>query len=171
MKIQSLLTSNLDNKQINQIISLKNSHWKYSKKSQINWFRNKLQNYDLHNILTKKKLIIGYTLLKKRTLYLTNKKKLNYLNFETLILNKKFRNFIYLAKLMRFNNLIIKKEKKISFLECNKDKINMYKFFGWVLLKKKQIKILDKKSNKNIMIYNYNNKILKKRKFYLYINK
>ena len=72
---------------------------------------------------------------------------------------------------MRFNNSIIKKKNKFSFLECKKDKIKMYNFFGWKLLDKKKFKLLDKESNKNIMVYNLKEKVSNKEKLFIFINK
>lgn len=172
MKIQSILTSKLNHKQINKIIELKDSHWNHGKKSQKNWFKNKLKRKDLHILLTKNNSLIGYTLLKERSFYYIQKKKIKkYLNFETLILKKKYRNFPILKKIMRFNNSIIKKNNKFSFLECKKDKIKMYNFFGWKLLDKKKFKLLDKESNKNIMVYNLKEKLSNKKKLFIFINK
>ena len=75
MKIQSILTSKLNHKQINKIIELKDSHWNHGKKSQKNWFKNKLKRKDLHILLTKNNSLIGYTLLKERSFYYIQKKK------------------------------------------------------------------------------------------------
>tara|TARA_B100000575_G_scaffold53462_1_gene40061 strand:+ start:224 stop:442 length:219 start_codon:yes stop_codon:yes gene_type:complete len=72
---------------------------------------------------------------------------------------------------MRFNNSIIKKNNKFSFLECKKDKINMYNFFGWKLLDKKKFRLLDKISNKNVMVYNFKEKVSSKEKLLVFINK
>lgn len=172
MKIQSILTSKLNNKQFNEIIELKESHWKYGKKSQKNWFKYKLKRKDLHILLTKKDSLIGYTSLKERSFCNTHKKKVKkYLNFETLILKKKFRNFPILKKIMRFNNSIIKKNNKFSLLECKKDKVNMYNFFGWKLLDKKKFRLIDKISNKNVMVYNFKEKVSSKEKLLVFINK
>ena len=41
MKIIEKLTNNLTKEEINQIIKLKNSHWNFGLKSQIEWFKKK----------------------------------------------------------------------------------------------------------------------------------
>ena len=39
MKFQSIKTSELDKKQIDQILNLKNTYWKYGYESQLTWFK------------------------------------------------------------------------------------------------------------------------------------
>ena len=55
---------------------------------------------------------------------------------------------------MNFNNSVIKKNKKISFLVCKKKLIKYYNKYGWVKLNKKKIRVMDGKFNKNGMIFN-----------------
>ncbi len=62
LKLVSIKTKNLNKKLIEQIIVLKNTHWKYSLKSQLRFFNKNTKNEDLHNLLILNKKIIGYTL-------------------------------------------------------------------------------------------------------------
>ncbi len=55
---------------------------------------------------------------------------------------------------MDFNNSVIKKSKIFSLLICNTKLVSFYKKNGWSHIKKKNIKIIDRKSNKNFMIFN-----------------
>ena len=63
MKFQSIKTSKLSKKEINQIISLKDSHWKFGRKSQISWFKKRVLANDVHNLMIINGKIIGYTFL------------------------------------------------------------------------------------------------------------
>ena len=51
--------------------------------------------------------------------------------------------------------MIISKKKKISFLYCDKNKVDFYRLFGWVDLKKSLFNVIDHKSNQVGMIYNF----------------
>ena len=176
MIFQSIKTLHLKKTQIFEIIKLKNTYWKFGLRSQTEWFyKNSFPN-DLHNIIINKKKIIGYTFLANRfySTYNAQKKtkKKKYILFSSLIINKKFRNIKNASKLMNFNNKIIKKNKKISFLYCDKDKINFYKFFNWTTLTKKDFKVPDHKSNQIGMLFCLSKKVLiknKEFKFYYYL--
>ena len=59
LKLVSIKTKNLNKKLIEQIIVLKNTHWKYSLKSQLEFFNKNVKNEDLHNLLIiNKKLLV-----------------------------------------------------------------------------------------------------------------
>ena len=159
MKFQSIKTSKLKIEQIKEILQLKNSFWKYGYKSQSSWFKKKILPNDLHNVMLINNKILGYTLLGNRTYYLKGIKK-KYMLFSTLIIKKKYRNYHYVSKMMKFNCKTILKHKKVSFLICKKNKLKFYKFFGWIFVKKSFFIIPDHKSNYYRMIYNYKKKKL-----------
>ena len=68
-------TNQLKKKEINQICKLKDNHWKFGKKNQIEWFNKNIESRDIHNIVLFKSNIIGYTCLRNRPLLLHFKKK------------------------------------------------------------------------------------------------
>ena len=74
--------------------------------------------------------------------------------FDTLIIKKEFRGKKLSYYIMNFNNTVIRKNKKISFLVCKKQLIKYYNKFDWVKLNKKKFRLMDGKFNKNGMIYN-----------------
>ena len=67
---------------------------------------------------------------------------------------------------MTFTNRIILKKKKISFLYCDRNKVNFYRFFGWIDLKKSLFNVIDHKSNQVGMIYNFKKNNLAKTKYF-----
>ena len=142
----SLKTYELSNKLVYSILKLKNSHWKTSIKSQKNFFLKNCRRNDLHTIVKYKNLVLGYTMLRKRKL---DKGKL-YLLFDTIIIDKKFRNKGYANILMSFNNQIITNENIPSILFCDSKLIKFYKKFKW-----KVSNFKDLSSGKYIMTYNY----------------
>ena len=85
-------------------------------------------------------------------------------DFDTFIIDEKYRSMNYSPKLMQFNNSIIKKKKSFSILLCENEMLEYYSKFNWVKINKRLIVSIKKK--KNYMIYN---KQLK-RKFYFISN-
>ena len=115
--------------------------------------------------------LIGYTLLRRRRC-LVNKVLKKYLLFDTLVLDKKYRNKKLSNLIMYFDNEIIKQNKKLSFLICKKDLVDFYKKFNWKLIKNNNISIPDHSFSTNGMIFNYNNTQVGERvKYIFYINK
>ena len=81
-----------------------------------------------------------------------NDNLINYLHFDTFIIDKKYRSMNYSSKLMQFNNSIIKKKKSFSILLCENDMLKYYSKFNWLKINKRLIISIKKK--KNYMIYN-----------------
>ena len=159
MKFQSIKTSELNKKQIDQILNLKNTYWKYEHKSQLKWFKKNALVNDLHNLLLINNEIIGYTFLANRSFNILHLNKTNekmpYTLFATLILSKKYRNFFYVSKFMKFNSEMIFKKNKPSFLLCHDHNVKLYKFFGWSSLDISNFKVPDHAKNLKGMIYNF----------------
>ena len=161
MKFQSIKTSELNKKQIDQILNLKNIHWKHGYESQLTWFKKNALLDDSHNLMLINNEIIGYTFLANRSLKIfhLNKinKKVSYTLFATLILSEKYRNFFYVSKFMKFNSKIIYKKNNPSFLLCHEHNLKLYKFFGWSSLDISNFKVPDHSKNLKGMIYNFDN--------------
>ena len=107
--LKSIVSDKLTNKEIKEICLLKDKQWKLGIKSQLKWFKNNIKKYDLHNLFYIKSKLVGYTLLRKRTYEIKDlTKKTNYLYFDTLVIDKKYRGMKLSNLLMSFNNTIIK---------------------------------------------------------------
>ena len=141
IKLISKKTSKLSNKEIRSICLLKNTYWKYGINSQVTWFKKNVKSFDVHNMLLINKKLVGYTLLRVRKMKSHFISK--YFLFDTLIIKKEFRKTKLSNSIMNFNNSIIKKNKKISFLVCEKKLIKYYNKYGWVKLNKKKIRVMD----------------------------
>ena len=161
MKFQSIKTSELNKKQIDQILNLKNIHWKHGYESQLTWFKKNALLDDFHNLMLINNEIVGYTFLANRSLKIfhLNKinKKVSYTLFATLILSEKYRNFFYVSQFMKFNSKIIYKKNSPSFLLCHEHNLKLYKFFGWSSLDISNFKVPDHSKNLKGMIYNFDN--------------
>ena len=171
LKLISKSTKELSTNNIKEICRLKDTQWKFGLKSQRNWFKNNVQSYDIHNCFYIRNLLIGYTLLKKRKLEISGK-KMNYLLFDILIIRKNLRKKKLSYLMMLFNNNVIKRNKKISFLLCKNELISFYKKFHWKKLNKKKLKIMDHTFDTNGMLFNCSNKFNKiKKPIKIYFNK
>ncbi len=153
--LKSKLTKNLKKKDIQSICKLKNTHWRYGIKSQINWFKANMKDGDIHNLGYFKGKLIGYVSLRKRN-FLLNKKKKRYLYFDTLIVLKKYRKLEIGHKLLNLTVKVIKKSKLHSMLICKKQVINFYEKYDWQKVIQKKIKIIDHKYSKNLSMMCFN---------------
>ena len=140
----SVITKKLKKKEILSICKLKNTYWKYGVKSQLKWFSENIKKNDIHNLVHLKKKLIGYNLLRKRTL-LIKKSKFFYLYFDTLLVMKKYRKIKIGHQLCSFILSIIKDSKLHSMLICEKKSVSFYKKYKWKKIKKNMFKILDHK--------------------------
>tara|TARA_B110000027_G_C16059553_1_gene273758 strand:+ start:345 stop:881 length:537 start_codon:yes stop_codon:yes gene_type:complete len=158
-KIRLIKNKDLKTNDLNRIVKLKNSEWKYNIQNHKIWIRKNLKPQDVHFLLNKKNFLVGYNLLRKRkieiesnSLKLSNKSTFYY--FDTFIIDKESRKK-GLAKLFINNiNKYILKQKKLGLLLCKKDHLEFYKKFNWNLVNKNYFKIIDKKTKLNIMIFN-----------------
>ena len=117
-----------------------------------------------------KSKLVGYTLLRKRTYEIRSlNKRTNYLLFDTLIIDKKYRGKNLSNLLMSFNNTIINQSGYSSFLICKKELVNFYKKNKWIKINDKNIKVGDHLFSTNGMMFN--KKEVNKKKYYFYIKK
>ncbi len=156
--LKSIVTQKLTNNEIKQICLLKDKQWKFGIKSQIKWFKNNIKKFDFHNLLYVKSKLAGYTLIRKRSCKIENKKKnMKYLLFDTLVIDKKYRGLKLSNLLMSFNNMIILNLGFFSFLICTDKLVGFYKKNGWKELKKGMFNVADHTFSSNGMIFNKKN--------------
>ena len=170
MKITRLLTKKISKKILNQILELKDSHWKNGKKSQKLWFDQNSFDKDFHFILFINNKVAGYVHLGPRTYRFHRGTEKKYLLFRNLIIKKKFRNMGFAEKLMKNINFFVKKEKLFAFLICKKNLTEFYKKVFWSKLLKKNIKIIDHHNKFIGMVYNFPH-YFKRKKIYINYNR
>lgn len=153
-KLESINTEYLNKELILKICKLKDSQWKFGIQSQLKYFKKSIKPKDIHNCFFFKKSLIGYTLLKKRTI-IFKKKKIKYILFDTLVIKKNLRKKKLSSIMMIFNNNTIKNEKLISFLICKNELINFYKKYSWKIVNSRKIQIVDHIFKTNLMFFNY----------------
>lgn len=163
--------NNINQILLKKIILLKSQQYKYSQKIQNEWFLKNIQKEDLHILLFFKKKLIGYNVLRKKKLKILsvkNNKLVNFFIFDTLIVDRLYRNKGLSKKIILKSNSIIKKKKIFSILVCAKKMVNYYKKYNWVLLNKKNIKFKEIDLNKkHLMIYNQKNIDLNNKKIFI----
>ena len=153
--LKSIVSSKLTNNEIKQICLLKDKQWKFGIKSQLKYFKNNIKKFDLHNLLYVKSKLVGYTLLRKRTCKIENlKKNIQYLLFDTLVIDKKYRGMKMSDLLMSFNNTIIEQSGFLSFLICSNELVGFYKKNNWKRLNKKFFEVADYQFSSNGMVFN-----------------
>ena len=168
ISLKSVVSDKLTNKEIKQICLLKDKQWKFGIKSQLEWFKNNVKKFDFHNLLYINSKLVGYTLLRKRTCKIESyKANTQYLLFDTLIIDKKYRNKKLSNLLMSFNNMIIKESGFFSFLICNNELIDFYQKNDWKKLNKKVFNVVDHIFLSNGMVFNKKND---NNKYIFYIN-
>ena len=73
--------------------------------------------------------------------------------------------------MMMFNNSVIIKCKKPSFLICGNKLLNFYKKFSWNRLSNNKFNVVDHSFNTNGMLFDYSNKYDKIKRINFYFNK
>lgn len=166
--LKSIVSSKLTNNEIKQICLLKDKQWKFGIKSQLKWFNKNIKKFDLHNLFYIKSKLVGYTLLRKRTCKIENlKKNIHYLLFDTLVIDKKYKDMKLSNLLMSFNNSIIKLSGFSSFLICSNELVGFYKKNNWSKLNNKDFSVFDHSFSSNGMVFNKKEHF---KKFIFYIN-
>ena len=90
LRLNAIQNKKLNNFQKNNIIHLKNEHWKYSISEHNEYLKKNYKIGDFHNLLFFKKKLIGYTGFRNRK-FIYRGRKYKYLHFDCLIISKKFR--------------------------------------------------------------------------------
>ena len=169
INFESKKTTELDGNTILKICKLKNKHWKFNLKNQILWFNKYIKKKDIHNLCFLNKKLIGYTSLRQGYYNFTkNGKKKSFLLFDTLVLDPEHRKQKLGILMMKFNNLIILKKKKPSFLVCKMSLVKFYRSSGWKLLAKNKFLTNYKLLRLKGMTYLFNEKNKNKIFFNLY---
>ena len=84
---KSLKTSELGKLDIKKIIKLKDTFWEFGERIQYEWFIKNIKKNDIHNLLFKNKIFVGYTCLRKKKILINNLKSSIFL-FDTIIINR-----------------------------------------------------------------------------------
>ncbi|WP_440937729.1 GNAT family N-acetyltransferase [Candidatus Pelagibacter sp.] len=140
LKLLNLKTSHLNKNLVNNILKLKDTHWKKGLVSQKEFFDKNVKKNDHHFLMYYKQVFVGYVLLRKeKCVY--KMQNIQYFHFDTLIINKKYRKLNLSSFLMDFIKNFINHERSFSILFCNKKVVKYYEKFGWKKLNEKKFKL------------------------------
>ena len=153
MIIKTFKTKELTPNNIRQICKIKSTHWKYSIKSQLEFFKNIYKPNDIHICVIFLDKIVAYNCLRKRNIIISNR-SYKYLLFDALIVSKKFRGKGLSKLLMLFNNIYINKMNLVGFLLCGKKLLKFYMKYGWSSINLSKIIIKDISRSKSAMMCN-----------------
>lgn len=149
-------------KEKKELIELKSQKWKYSYKNQIYWIKKNIKKNDLNIFLKINEKIVGYNLLRLRKFHTNiSKKERYYFYFDTLIVDKKFRNK-NLSKIIMNKSIKLINSKAFGFLLCKTKMINFYKKFGWKKYDRANFKITNKRTKLNFLILTKKKHIFRK---------
>lgn len=146
IELRVYTTKQIDKNTLLQIFKLKNEHWMFSINSQRDWFIKNIKNEDTHIILLKDRQVVGYNCLRK---YKINSS--NFYLFDTLIINKIYRNKGYADLIMKKNSQILVKKRLEAILYCNPNLESFYKKYGWERINKKNN---EKYKSKSLLKFN-----------------
>lgn len=126
LKFKIRHTHEISKADLNKIISLKQTFWKYSLVSQKAHFYRNYKKKDKHILLFKKNLLVGYNCLKNISV-----NKFKYLLLDSFVVRDFYRgkgiSNILLSKTM--NEIL--NENKSAYLLANKNSYKLYSNFGW----------------------------------------
>ena len=73
-----------------------------------------------------------------------NKKKKKYMLLDSILVSKDYKKKNYGKKIMKINNIFIKKSRLPSFLLCTKKNSNFFKLFKWKMIPSKKFHIANR---------------------------
>lgn len=171
MRLKVLKTKQLDDVIILQICSLKKQFWKYSLESHLCWFKKNVKKNDLNLILfNKKKKVVGYNLLRLRSLIL-KRKLMKYYYFDTLIIDKNFRNLGWSKKIINKSIYLSNRLNIPLILICKKKLLNFYKKFKFKIIENRCITFNDHKFTDCSMIFSSKINKVNENKIKIFVNR
>lgn len=137
-------TFELTNSELNKVLTLKKTYWKYSLSSQKKYFVKNYKKNDLHFLIFNNSQLIGYNSLK-----MLEKNKVKIMLLDSFIVNPK-----YIGK--GISNILLSKNineiinlNKNTYLYANQNSIDLYKAYGFKEVKFS--KIFQKKFNLKLL--------------------
>lgn len=97
MLLSTFRTFQINTDMIKSICRLKKQFWRFSLKSHLLWFSKNIKINDIHLVIFIKNKLVAYNCLRIRNLYM-KKKYIKYFYFDTLIVDREFRNKIFQKK-------------------------------------------------------------------------
>ena len=136
--IKLISHNEITNNELNEVIKIKSSQWKYSYEEHLYWIKKNLHESDIHVLLYLKKKAVAYVNLIDINLVLNGENKKGY-GIGNVCAIEKGKG--YGLEIMKEVNKIILNSNLIGVLFCKELLLNFYKQTGWKQLESKYFKI------------------------------
>lgn len=118
---------------LNQIVSLKMQHWKYSREKHINWIKNNISGNDYHLLLfNNSESLIAYLNLVNVTVNCDSDSK-EYMGIGNVCVDKLYGDKGYGLLMMNLATFMVKQLNQPGILLCKEDLNPFYQKAGWHL--------------------------------------
>ena len=151
-KLQIKKTKDLFDKEINEIIYLKQQFWNYPFKKQKMWFEQNICEDDLHFLLFKDKELSAY-LDAIKTYAIIDGKRIDIIGIGNVCVDKKLQKTGMGRLLMEKLNAYLDQNQLCGMILCKDNLTVFYKKTGWMLLKPQCVTVNAKEFNNNVMSY------------------
>lgn len=133
IKFNFIKNSQLTDSEIQNICTLKSEHWPYNLESQKAWMSENFTENDIHLVLYKEEILIGYLSLKLFKMKDSLDKDISALGLGSVCVkqSEKGKNFGLL--LMYLANFYLHSEYVMGVLLCKKELVAFYQKCGWKL--------------------------------------
>lgn len=151
MKFKFVKHSQINEDDLNEIVSLKRIHWNYSIEEHTEWILNNINGDDIHVLMLDNGILVGYLNLVNIDVIINN---INYLFLGIGNVCSREKGKGYGNKLVIEVDRFLVNNNQSGMLFCKDGLINFYKKFQWELI---DFFLIDqsKFNNVNIMIYNF----------------
>lgn len=131
LSIKIKTTSELSEKEIKALISLKQQHWDYSDERQMKWFAENIVTTDYHLMIYRHGKLLSYMNIVNVSLVLNDQKTIEALGIGNVCVDKANEHLGLGALLLASVNSFIKKSKTCGVLLCRERLAGFYEKSGW----------------------------------------
>lgn len=151
-KLQIKRTKDLLEKEISEIIFLKQQFWNYPFEKQKIWFEQNIGENDVHFLLFKGKELSAY-LDAIKTYAIIDGKRIDIIGIGNVCVDKKLQKTGMGRLLMEKLNAYLDENQLCGMLLCKDNLTDFYKKTGWILLKPQYVTVNAEEFNNNVMSY------------------
>lgn len=138
--------------ELDEIIGLKSIAWPYPYDRQLDWIRKNLRDDDLHLLLYKSEIAIGYLNLRSIDIAI-NTTVVRAFGVGNVCVKDRGKG--YGKELMIQSNELIKKSGNVGLLFCKQHFVEFYQKVDWILIDRKKVNIRTDNRIVHTMIYNH----------------
>lgn len=139
--------------QMQDVIQLKEEHWKYGTESQLKWIQNNICENDVHILgyIDSEDNPISYLNLVHLNVIIDGK-KISYLGMGNVCVSKKYEHKGHARALILFSNDYIREHGGKGITLCRNGKEKIYSKYSWINLKKSFVTVGGKPFGDTVML-------------------